>query len=602
MPIFKDNDIFAGRYQLINHLGSGGFAEVWKAKDMMADEVEIAIKIYAPERGLDEQGIRLFRKEYSNTAGLNHTHLLTAKHFDVHNGSPYLIMPYCPGGNLMDLIIDEKKHTEAEILDIFIPLAEALDYLHKKGIIHQDIKPHNILRDEDGKCVLADFGISGKVRRTIAARTQKAGQEQQSSFTPAYAPPERYTSKPSSEWDIFSLGVTIYELITGDLPFEDTGEALNRGSAIPPLADNWSRELSNALTASMSQDPAHRPSAAMLVNMLNQAISPQKGQPPKKSRGRRKTEVMIKPEITAQGNHQATPKKKKLKLVWILAGIFGIALATGLPVMINKMKKTAEENELYSTLNLEAATHLNKKEFKQAKQKYEQALAMKPDEYEPMQGSRNVAIRAANHFITRGRQFWSIDEFNLAILNCDSALYYMSDNIAAKVLRDSINTAKISQTLSLDNNKSPFTNLLIKPGEGTSKDKVVDIKIKDYEIIDQFVATNSLVKMRRIKKNGKYGFINAVGNVAVQPIYDDLYPFAGKPFVRARFKKGDKFGFLDVLGNEIVPAQYASAADFVGDKAKVSFTRLGFLVLDSSPDFGKEGMAFYIDINGNRIK
>ena len=86
----QKDDVFAGRYRLTKHLGTGGFAQVWKSEDQMAEGVVLALKIFAPGRGLDENGIKLFRKEYALTVPLNHPHLLKASHFDVYQGSPKL--------------------------------------------------------------------------------------------------------------------------------------------------------------------------------------------------------------------------------------------------------------------------------------------------------------------------------------------------------------------------------------------------------------------------------------------------------------------------------------------------------------------------------
>lgn len=100
MPVYNQNDIFAGRYVLSQLVGEGGFSEVWKAQDQMADGAVVAIKIYAPDKGLDDYGVRQFRKEFSLTFHLSHPHLMKVNHFDITDGSPYLIMPFCAFGSL----------------------------------------------------------------------------------------------------------------------------------------------------------------------------------------------------------------------------------------------------------------------------------------------------------------------------------------------------------------------------------------------------------------------------------------------------------------------------------------------------------------------
>ncbi|HKK88491.1 MAG TPA: protein kinase, partial [Saprospiraceae bacterium] len=116
----KAGDIFAGRYRLLDHIGTGGFAMVWKAADQMAEDAVVAIKIYAPDKGMDTSGIKLFRREYANVLDINHPHLLTARYFDVHDGSPYLVMSYCPGGSLFGVLVDRGQFTETELAAVLV--------------------------------------------------------------------------------------------------------------------------------------------------------------------------------------------------------------------------------------------------------------------------------------------------------------------------------------------------------------------------------------------------------------------------------------------------------------------------------------------------
>ena len=96
--MLRPDNIFANRYLLLERIGLGGFSEVWKATDQMAEDVVVVIKVYAPERGIDQLGVGQFRKEYAVVLNLNHPNLLTARHFDIWEGRPYLIMPFIQGG------------------------------------------------------------------------------------------------------------------------------------------------------------------------------------------------------------------------------------------------------------------------------------------------------------------------------------------------------------------------------------------------------------------------------------------------------------------------------------------------------------------------
>lgn len=261
MPVLKQNQVFAGRYVLKQLIGEGGFSEVWKASDQMADDAVVAIKIYAPEKGLDDYGLRQFRNEFSITYNLSHPHLLKVSHFDIADGSPYLIMPYCPYGSLTTLLQREGIFSERQVALVMCQIGAALEEVHRQSppIVHQDIKPDNILLLHPESFMLADFGISSRIRNTIKVAT-----DNMQTLTIAYAPPERFdrhpTSVPSS--DIFALGVTLYEMCTNTVPWDGAGgQCLLKGANIPALPDTFSKELNSILEACMSADRTQRPTA-----------------------------------------------------------------------------------------------------------------------------------------------------------------------------------------------------------------------------------------------------------------------------------------------------------------------------------------------------
>lgn len=261
MSSLIENTYFAGRYKLVNRLGSGGFSVVWLAEDTMAGDTLVALKIYAPDKGLDKDGIDNFRKEYAITLNLNHSSLLSTKHFDVSEGSPYLIMQYMPNGSALKLIenIDEKR------LSKFIyEVASGLEYLHanEPAIIHQDIKPDNVLISGKGDFLLTDFGISTRVRRTLTKSAGNVGY----SGTIAYVPPERYmrNPRPQPEGDIFAFGIMLFEMMTGYLPWNEQGGLGFIGSQIIPPIDvaGFSDTLKDLTTACISFKPEDRPTAS----------------------------------------------------------------------------------------------------------------------------------------------------------------------------------------------------------------------------------------------------------------------------------------------------------------------------------------------------
>jgi len=268
--MIKAETFFANRYLLKKLIGAGGYSQVWLAEDTKAGNMPVAVKIFAPEKGLDDKGLEIFSKEYALVFNLKHPGLLRPSHFDDFEGSPYLVMPYCSNGSVFNKVgeINEKD------LAVFMKqAASALAYLHKQNppIIHQDIKPDNFLIDDEGNYLLADFGISSRIRRTL---TKSMG-DKTSAGTLAYMPPEKFSREKLiiKEGDIFSLGATLFELITGDLPFGDHGGLiLFKGSEIPDLPSNFSSELNQLIRECMALNPSDRPTSEQLVSIADQFI------------------------------------------------------------------------------------------------------------------------------------------------------------------------------------------------------------------------------------------------------------------------------------------------------------------------------------------
>lgn len=260
MMKLSENTIFADRYQFQRLLGRGGFSEVWLAVDKMTN-LEIAVKVYAPGQGMDTDGMKDFCKELSQVYNLNHTNLLKPQHVDNWEGMPYLVMTYCPKGSCHRQI---GTMTEDQIWKMLHDVASGLAYLHEQGIIHQDIKPDNILIDPMGNYVITDFGISVQSRSTLRKSMNIAS----GSGTTAYMGPERFSTDPTplKASDIWSLGATAYELLTGNAPFGEIGGGMQKGGAdLPTIKQNISAELRMALSKMLALNTWDRPTAEQLV-------------------------------------------------------------------------------------------------------------------------------------------------------------------------------------------------------------------------------------------------------------------------------------------------------------------------------------------------
>lgn len=264
----KPNNMFHGRYLLQEMKGRGTYGEVWLAKDTQVD-VDVALKVYI---AMDTRGMEEFKTEYRTASSLSHPNLLHVHHFDICEDRPYLVMPYCPGSALEYIGCAD----EPTIWNFIRDVASGLEYLHGMEIVHHDIKPDNILVDDKGKFVITDFGISVKFRSTLRRNSKRNAQERSSSGSTAYMAPEMFTEEAESvkASDIWAMGATLYEMMTGELPFFGQGGAiLNSEEKEVELPENWSLELRNVVKACLAPNTWDRPTAKQLVRQANAVLS-----------------------------------------------------------------------------------------------------------------------------------------------------------------------------------------------------------------------------------------------------------------------------------------------------------------------------------------
>ena len=272
MAELRQGERIKERYVLKEFKGSGSFGEVWLAYDEFL-EIEVAIKLYI---SLDARGVEEFKTEYKTAYGLNHPNLLAATYFDVWQQRPFLVMKYCPNGSVGNIA---GNTSERKIWQFIHDVAAGLAFLHEQEpepIIHQDIKPDNILIDEKGRFLITDFGISKRVRSTMRKQSKRGAE----AGATAYMGPERFSKDPTPIMasDIWSLGASIYELATGELPFCGMGGGMQmNGAELPRLGSNWSNGLNFVMQSCLTKDPWRRPLAKQIVDyasiVLNEGIS-----------------------------------------------------------------------------------------------------------------------------------------------------------------------------------------------------------------------------------------------------------------------------------------------------------------------------------------
>ena len=260
------------RYYLKKRLGSGGFSEVWLAEDNEADGMKVALKVYASAGGLEDDGIQMFRHDFSLLFNYNHTNLLTPRHYDVYEKRPYLVMPFCEQGSAQKLI---NKISEEDAWRFLYDVASGLAFLHslEPPVIHQDISAENILINDRGDFLITDFGVSIQTRRTLR-QSAVASQHSQDGGNVDFMGPERFEAQndPVKASDIWALGVTLYELLEGRLPFPMGlgGLAQKGGADIPTIAANYSKELKNLVYKMLSKNTWDRPTAKAIRKKVRQ--------------------------------------------------------------------------------------------------------------------------------------------------------------------------------------------------------------------------------------------------------------------------------------------------------------------------------------------
>ena len=202
-------------YSIRRVIGHGGMATVYLAVQESLGR-EVALKILLPALAQDPVATERFLREARFAAQLHHPNIVAIHDVGVHDGNPYMAMAYEPGGTVAQTT--QGRADPSFALRIIRDIANALDYAHSQGVVHRDVKPENILRRNDGSCVLSDFGIA----HALAAQTGLTN-EGSSVGTPHYMSPEQLRGeKVDGRADLYSLGVVFYQLLTGDLPYQGT--------------------------------------------------------------------------------------------------------------------------------------------------------------------------------------------------------------------------------------------------------------------------------------------------------------------------------------------------------------------------------------------
>lgn len=266
--------ILARRYELQELIGGGGMADVYRAKDRLLDRA-VAVKILHQQYANDAEFVARFRQEATGAAKLAHPNIVNIYDVGEDQGSQYIVMEYVPGPTLKEVIQKRGRLQPMEAIRIAGEIASALESAHRNNLVHCDIKPHNILVMSDGRVKVTDFGIA----RAVTSSTMTYSGNVIGSvhyFSPEQAKGTVITTKS----DVYSLGVVMYEMLTGRLPFNgETTVSIalkhlqEEPVALRQLVPSIPPVLEAIVQKAMSKNPLERPSSTELYADLNQAKS-----------------------------------------------------------------------------------------------------------------------------------------------------------------------------------------------------------------------------------------------------------------------------------------------------------------------------------------
>ena len=337
--------LIEGRYRIERLLGKGGMGAVFLAHDLTLER-DVAIKLLPPDVAQDDQIVRRFQQEAKTAAKLDHPNIIPIYRVESEGGLNYFVMKYVSGTSLEDLLERKEQLSVPEIQRILWEAACALGHAHQRGVVHRDVKPANIMFDQDGRAMLTDFGISKALQAAtgFTATGMIIG-------TPHYMAPEQAKGQAvDGRADEYSLGVVGYRMITGELPFagdsvhtilykhifEEAPRAASRRADVPEF-------LSATISRAMSKEPDHRYATmeefASAVWPEQPVAPPHQGRPVVRQRHRvmtdAPTEITGAPTTPLPATRAKTPPKRSraglvIGVVIVAAGVGGyLALQRG---------------------------------------------------------------------------------------------------------------------------------------------------------------------------------------------------------------------------------------------------------------------------------
>ncbi len=279
----QSGDLIADRYELEELVGTGGMSTVFRARDRQLER-RVAIKILHEHYAEDPEYLERFRREARAVARLSHPNIVTVIDRGDDGGRQYIVFEHVDGENLKELVLRSGRLPVRRALELALAIADGLSFAHDHGLVHRDVKPQNVLLNQEGEVKVTDFGIARSlhVEHGVTQTGTVLG-------TGEYLAPEQASGKPvSPATDVYSLGVVLWELLAGDVPF--VGEnfvavALRHVNEPPPdlrqRRPDVTPRLEAAIERALAKDPARRfPSMAAFAKELRACLAEADGETP----------------------------------------------------------------------------------------------------------------------------------------------------------------------------------------------------------------------------------------------------------------------------------------------------------------------------------
>jgi serine/threonine-protein kinase len=269
-------EMIAERYEVEELVGTGGMSSVYRARDTLLERL-VALKVLHPHYSDDAEYVERFRREARSVAQLSHPHIVTVIDRGEDDGQQFIVFEYVDGENLKQLLARTGPLPARRALELAIEIADALTFAHEHGLVHRDVKPQNVLVSADGDAKVTDFGIARSldVEHGVTQTGTVLG-------TSNYLSPEQASGKPTTpSTDVYSLGVVLYELLTGEVPFPGenfVAVAMKHLHEQPPdvleQRPDISMRLAAAVDRALEKDPALRfPSMDQFARELRQCLA-----------------------------------------------------------------------------------------------------------------------------------------------------------------------------------------------------------------------------------------------------------------------------------------------------------------------------------------